>query len=96
MKGDAMKTTETAGPQYLATPIAEKRQDPPSRYGMTVDGYTRRSGAPSSYMIRLAGERRWRRVMIWQFSNVGTAFVRVKGQALIISDADLICEEGTR
>ena len=23
------------GPQYLATPIAEKRQDPPPRYGMT-------------------------------------------------------------
>lgn len=62
-----------------------KRTDAP-RYGMTADGYTKRSGAPTSYMIQIDGESRWRRVMIWQFSNAGTIFVRVKGEPLVISN----------
>ncbi len=57
--------------------------------GMTREGYTKRSGAPSSTMIKLAGESRWRRVMIWQFSNAGTSFVRIKGKPYIIPQHDI-------
>ena len=73
--------------QYLTKPIAEKKRSPiDPRHGMTRDGYTKRSGAPSSTMIRLEGEKTWRRVMIWQFSNAGTAFVRIGGKCLIIPE----------
>ena len=59
---------------------AVKRTDTP-RYGRTVDGYSVRAGAPTSYMVRLSGSReRWRRVMVWQSSNAGTAFVRINGE----------------
>lgn len=78
---------EYPSPQYLERPIAEVREtrDVP-RYGTTVDGYSKRSGAPTSRMIRLAGEKRFRRVMVWQFSNAGTAFVRIKGECFIVRD----------
>jgi hypothetical protein len=75
---------------YLTQTIAEaKRSETTPRYGMTADGYTKRSGAPSSIMIRLEGEKVWRRLMVWQFSNAGTCFVRIKGQALIVNEYDL-------
>ena len=54
------------------------------KYGMCSSGYTKRSGAPTSYMVRLDGSKRWRRVMCWQFSNVGTLFVRIGGEEYII------------
>jgi hypothetical protein len=72
--------------EYLTVPIVETKRTQAPRYGMTADGYTCRSGAPSSLMVRLEGEKRWRRLMIWQFSNAGTAFVRVKGKYLIVRD----------
>ena len=76
---------------YLTTPIAERRQVEAPRYGMTREGYTKRSGAPTSTMIRLEGEKRWRRVMVWQFSNAGTCFVRVRGQNLIVRLEEVNC-----
>ena len=72
--------------EYLETPIEAKRQTDVPRYGMAADGYTKRSGAPTSYMIRLEGETRWRRLMVWQFSNCGTLFVRVAGKPLVVRD----------
>ena len=75
--------------KYLKTTIAEKRQTDTPRYGMTADGYTLRSGAPTSWMIRLAGEKRWRRLMCWCFSNCGTLFVRVLGEPLVVYEYDL-------
>lgn len=78
---------------YLDKKIIGCRRTSTPRYGMAADGYTTRSGAPTSYMIRLAGESRWRRLMIWQFSNIGTLFVRVKGKPKIVNDSDLyICK----
>jgi hypothetical protein len=72
---------------YLTTPIAEQRLTPTvPRYGLTVDGYTTRAGAPTAHMIRLEGERRWRRVMVWQFSNAGTCFIRTAAGPLIVPD----------
>ncbi len=62
---------------YLERKIILKKCTPQPRYGMTVAGYTRRAGAPTVYMIRLEDENVWRRVMVWQFSNAGTCFVRI-------------------
>ena len=68
--------------------VASRRTDVP-RYGIGAYGYTLRSGAPTGWMVRLDGETRWRRVMCWQFSNAGTAFLRIGGVPVIVSDADL-------
>ena len=78
---------------YLTTPIVEVRIDPPPRgSGMTREGYTKRSGAPTSRMIRLQGEKRWRRLMIWQFSNLGTLFVNIDGKPHVVREEDLPAE----
>lgn len=71
---------------YLTRKIAESKRTLLPRYGMSRQGYTLRSGAPTSVMVRLEGDRIWRRVMVWQFSNAGTAFVRIKGEAFVVSD----------
>ena len=47
---------------YLETPIEETRRTETPHYGMAADGYTLRSGAPTSRMVRLSGEKRWRRL----------------------------------
>jgi len=67
---------------------AARRTDTP-RYGMTALGYTVKRGGPTSLMIRLAGETRWRRLMVWQFSNWGTCFVRIKGVPHIVHGFDI-------
>lgn len=78
---------------YLSTPIVEVRIDPPPRgSGMTRDGYTKRSGAPTERMIRLQGEKRWRRLMIWQFSNMGTLFVNIDGKPHVVHQEDIPAE----
>lgn len=69
--------------------IAETQHTEMPRYGLTSDGYSAFSGAPTSVMVRLAGETRWRRLMVWQFSNIGTAFVRIRGMPWIVRDCDL-------
>ncbi len=74
--------------KYLTTKIVDVRRTEIPRYGMTRAGYTKLSGAPTSYMIRLEGEARFRRVMCWCFSNSGTLFVRVKGECLITHAID--------
>ena len=75
--------------EYLTTKIEAIKTTKTPRYGMTADGYTVRSGAPTSKLIRLEGDKRWRRLMCWQFSNCGTLFVRVNGQPLIVNEFDL-------
>ncbi len=86
---------DTSGPKYLTKKIVAWSDRDAPRYGMTQDGYTKRSGAPTPYMIKLEGERIWRRVMCWCFSNSGTLFVRVNGECLIIS-GDFRHETGVR
>lgn len=73
----------------LTKRIEAMRQTIAPRWGMTTDGYTKRSGAPTGWLVRLAGEKRWRRLMAWQFSNAGTLFLRMQGQALIVRETDL-------
>ena len=54
---------------------------------MTRDGYTRRSGAPTDYMIQIVGDPRWRRVWVWCTSNAGTPFIRTpRGPEIVPSE----------
>lgn len=78
--------------RYLEAEIEEVREQEPPPYGRTVDGYTRKAGAPSRTMIRLKGEGRWRRLMFWQFSNCHTFFLRVRGVEYVVRDADIPSE----
>lgn len=71
--------------------VVETRRTLAPRPRLTADGYTVRAGSPIGLEIRIGGCKRWRRVYVWQFSNAGTAFVRVGGQPAIIRDADLPC-----
>lgn len=71
---------------YLTQKIAEVKETDVPRYGIAADGYTVRSGAPLPQMVRLEGEKTWRRLMIWQFSNIGTCFVRIKGVEYVVRD----------
>ena len=61
-------------------------------YGLTSEGYTIQSGAPTEYRIRLKGEKRLRRVFVWCFSNCATYFVRINGSPLAISFMEQIKE----
>jgi hypothetical protein len=74
--------------KYIPKEIAEKRFAPISDWSrrkyMTRDGYTKRCGAPANWMIRFEGEKVWRRVRVWQFSNAGTVFVNIKGEPHVI------------
>ena len=67
------------------TIIAIKRTDRP-RWGMAASGYTLSNGAPTCTMIKLLGEKFWRRLMIIQFSNIGSCFVKVHGKRLFVAD----------
>jgi len=79
---------------YLTTPIVEVRNDPPPHgSGLTRDGYTKRSGAPTARMIRLQGEKRWRRLMVWHFSNLGTMFVNINGKPHVVRE-EMLPREG--
>ncbi len=74
---------------YLKTTIEETKRTEIPRYGIDASGYTLRSGAPTSIMLRLQDEKRWRRLMCWQFSNAGTCFVRILRVNYIVRDCDL-------
>jgi hypothetical protein len=75
--------------KYLEQKIEDVRQTETPRWGYTAQGYTATSGGPTSRLIRLEGEKRWRRLMVWCFSNVGTLFVRVRGEELVVRECDL-------
>lgn len=69
---------ETRGPVYLIDSlVAEEKRTPTPKLRTTRDGYTVRAGSPTSYMVRLQGEKRWRRVYEWCFSNTSTTFLRI-------------------
>jgi len=51
---------------------------------MTVDGYTKRSGCPTNFMVQLAGSNRWYRVMNFCNSNSGTLFVKTKDNPFLV------------
>lgn len=74
---------------YPMPKIAEVRTTERPSYGLAVDGYTGLAGAPTSKLVRLEGEKRWRRLMVWQFSNAGTLFLRIKGKNVVVRECDL-------
>jgi len=81
------KTMSEATVEYADTTDAEWRERPIDvRPYLTVHGYTKQYGAPSSWMVRLDGSKVWRRVYIYQISNAGSAFVRVAGRQLFVPD----------
>lgn len=51
---------------------------------LTVGGYTKRSGAPTNYVVRLEGSLRWYRVMNFCNSNSGTLFVKTKDNSFLV------------
>ena len=51
----------------------------------TASGYGRK--LTSSKMVRIKGEKVWRRVYIVCFSNSGSAYILVKGNAFYIRDS---------
>ena len=51
---------------------------------LTVDGYTKLSGAPTDTMVQLEGSNRWYRVMQICRSNSGTLFVKTKDNPFLI------------
>ncbi len=71
---------------YLEKKIAEVKRTETPRYGIAADGYTLRSGAPTNMLVRLDGEKRFRRLMVFQFSNAGSTFLRVGGKVLFVHD----------
>ena len=74
---------------YLETPIESVKETDTPRYGICADGYTRKSGAPTSKMVKLKGEKIWRRLMVICFSNCGSLFLNIKGKRYFISEYDL-------
>ncbi len=86
-KNFLLEEVDPPGPKYLTKTIVDRKltKMPASgRSFLTVDGYTKRCGAPTHTLIKLEGENRWRRVYFWCFSNTSTEFVRIKGENLIL------------
>ena len=55
------------------------------RQYLTVDGYTKRSGSPTDYMVQLKDKgNRWYRGRCFCISNNGTLFVRTKENSFLI------------
>ena len=77
--------------QY-APPIVEAKEQIVSdwqvRRCLDSLGYTKRCGAPTNYKVRVKGHPRWYRVYVYQISNAGTAFLKMKGNnfAVVIDD----------
>jgi hypothetical protein len=62
-----------------------KRDDNYDPYeGRTEEGYTTNAGAPCCYMLQIDNKGKWHRVYIWQISNNGTAFVKLRGQRYVV------------
>jgi hypothetical protein len=51
---------------------------------LTVDGYTRRCGAPTNYMVKINDSNRWYRVHTYCVSNSGTLFIKTKASKFTV------------
>lgn len=71
---------------YLDRPYEKKQSMLPwQRAGLqqTASGYGKR--LTSSYMLRIQGERVWRRIYVVCYSNAGSAYVVIKGQTFYLA-----------
>lgn len=62
----------------------------PADYGRGADGYGRRIA--TDYMVRVACDRRWRRVFVCCISNAGTTYVEIAGTWHVIRDYSDVAE----
>lgn len=57
---------------------------------MAASGYTKRTGAPTDYMVQIQGSNRWYRVYNFCVSNSGTLFIKTKDNSFsVVDDYDL-------
>ena len=67
--------------------ITERKESPFTgnfRNYLTVEGYTKRSGAPTDYMVKIEGSNRWYRVMAFCQSNTVSRFIKTKENPFLI------------
>jgi len=66
--------------------VTGRRQHGNPRPQVTVDGYTKRAGSPTTQQVQINNEKRWRRVYALCFSNVGSSIIKTKGGILFLQD----------
>ena len=54
----------------------------------TSDGYTKRTGIPTHFMVQIQGSNRWYRVMNYCVSNSGTLFIKTKDNPFLVVKAE--------
>ncbi len=64
--------------------VTGRRQHGNPRPQMTVDGYTKRAGSPTTHQVQINYESRWRRVYFLCFSNAGSEIIKTKGGILFL------------
>ena len=64
-----------------------RAEDTTPNYGRSADGYGRK--IPTNRLIRLEGEKRWRRVYAICFSNCASHYIMIGGDAYYIHDGDV-------
>jgi hypothetical protein len=72
--------------ETLSQPLEHRVHGNP-RPRLDAMGYTLKGGSPLTRQVRLHGEKRWRRVYMICFSNAGTAFIKVQGKMVVLSDS---------
>src|SRR4051812_48125869 len=78
------ESTAMAAVNYLSDSfkVAETTRDDCKPYGQAPSGYGRKIATP--HKIKLAGEKRWRRVYAVCFSNAASHYVLINGSAYYI------------
>lgn len=69
--------------------VRSAKVDTTARPRLTVDGYTKLSGSPTHYKVRLASTGRWHRVYCVQFSNCPSFHIKTREGDRVISDGTL-------
>lgn len=64
--------------------IVDAKETKAPRPRLTAMGYTKADGSPTTVMVRLFGETRWRRVYVIQYSNMGSCFIKLLGDWVFV------------
>ena len=81
---------------HLKTPIVEVKYTDFPLYAMVKNPYTIRTDEPTNRMVKLEGEKFWRRVMCWGYKNMETYLIWLKGRPFRIHDRDFPTERGSQ
>ncbi len=71
----------TPGTYLVESRVTGWRESEPPRSGQTRSGYGSR--IPTGRMVQLDGKR-WHRVYVMQWSNLGTAYIRERGERVLL------------